>query len=144
MKTNEKKSLVSCVIVFGWDIEQLSMVYSRIWGKVWWWHLMYLTGWSWDTDTHTHSIMLTESIRCEKRRKIKEKSGIHRRRESKAEGWWPWQMSKEGETEFILTSSVSGHSASKDLQWNSGSKPVARIHIYCRVRDKILSEYIGF
>lgn len=36
-------------------------------------------------DTRTHSIILTESISCEEKRKIGEKSGIHRRRESKAE-----------------------------------------------------------
>lgn len=37
-------------------------------------------------NTHKHSITLTESISSEEKRKIQEKSGIYRRRESKAEG----------------------------------------------------------
>ena len=39
------------------------------------------------THTHTHTFHYpTESISCEEKGKIAGKSGIHRRRESKAEG----------------------------------------------------------
>ena len=47
----------------------------------------------------------------------------------------------EGEREFILISSVSGHWTQLDLLWNSGSRPVAWC-VYCRVTDKTLSKQV--